>query len=90
VAVVFVSYGWLYAYAPDTLGWIYSGLRPVTIWLYGLIDTRLPEAVKYKVSAGLSDEFGQRALLLLILAGLAETVVLGLWRAVTWLFRSGD
>ena len=82
VALVWVAYVWLYAMHPDLLGWIYAQLRPVTIWLYGLIDTRLPEAVKYKVSAGLSDELGPRALLLLILGGVIEAVVLGMWRGV--------
>lgn len=83
VALVWVAFVWLYALHPDTLGWIYATLRPVTIWFYGLIDTRLPDAVKYKVSAGLSDELGPRALFLLILGGLVEVLVLGLWRLVT-------
>jgi hypothetical protein len=83
VTLVWVSYVWLYALYPDTLGWIYATLRPVTIWFYGLIDTRLPDAIKYKASAGLSDELGPRALFLLILGGVIETLVLGLWRLVT-------
>jgi len=90
VALVWVAFVWLYAMHPDTLGWIYAGLRPVTIWFYGLIDTRLPEAVKYKVSAGLSDELGPRALFLLILGGVIEMAVLSVWRgaqAITGLGR---
>lgn len=82
VALVWVAFVWLYAMHPDALGWIYAQLRPVTIWFYGLIDTRLPEAVKYKVSAGLSDELGPRALFLLILGGIIEAVVLGIWRGL--------
>ena len=80
VALVWVAYVWIYAFHPDTLGWIYSALRPVTIWFYSLLDTRLPDAIKYKASAGLSDELGPRALFLLILGGLIEAVVLGLWK----------
>ena len=82
VALVWVAFVWLYAMHPDTLGWIYAGLRPITIWFYSLIDTRLPDAIKYKASAGLSDELGPRALFLLILGGLIEAIVVGLWRAV--------
>ena len=89
VALVWVAFVWLYALHPDTLGWIYAKLRPVTIWFYGLIDTRLPEAVKYKVSAGLSDELGPRALFLLILGGLVEVAVLGVWRGVRVLAGMG-
>ncbi len=83
VTLVWIAFVWLYALHPDTLGWIYATLRPVTIWFYGLVDTQLPAAVKYKVSAGLSDELGPRALFLLILGGVVEVVVLGLWRLVT-------
>ena len=82
VALVWIAFVWLYAFHPDTLGWIYAELRPVTIWLYGLIDNQLPDTVKYKVSAGLTDELGPRALFLLILGALAEVVVLTIWRGL--------
>lgn len=85
VALVWVAFVYLYAVYPDTLGWIYTQLRPITIWLYGLIDNNLPASVKYKVSAGLSDELGPRALLLLILGALAELAVLTIWYALTGL-----
>jgi hypothetical protein len=87
VSLVWVAFVWLYAYHPDTLGWCYAKLRPVTIAFYQLVDTRLPDAIKYKVSAGLSDELGPRALFLLILGGLIEVVVLGMYRAVMALVR---
>ena len=91
VALVWIAYVWLYAMHPDALGYIYATLRPVTIWFYGLIDTRLPDAIKYKASAGLSDELGPRALFLLILGGLIETIVLGLWHGVRAIAgRRGD
>lgn len=87
VALVWVAFVWLYAYHPDTLGWIYAQLRPVTIWFYQLIDTRLPDAVKYKASAGLSDELGPRALFLLILGGLIEVAVLTVYGLAAGLVR---
>lgn len=87
VALVWVAFVWLYALHPDTLGWIYAALRPITIWLYGLVDTRLPEAIKYKVSAGLTDELGPRALFLLMLGGLIELVLLTLWRLLSGVAR---
>ena len=87
VILVWVAYVAFYAYNPDLLGWIYAKLRPITIWLYGLIDNRLPEAVKYKVSAGLSDELGPRALFLLILAGAIEAAVIALFHIVRALRR---
>lgn len=87
VALVWVAFVYLYAVYPDTLGWIYSSLRPVTIWLYNLIDNNLPAAVKYKVSAGLSDELGPRALFLLILGALAEVLVLAIWHSLAWIAR---
>lgn len=82
VALVWVAYVWLYAVHPDTLGYIYATLRPVTIWFYSLIDTQLPAAIKYKASAGLSDELGPRALFLLILGGIIEAVVFGVWHGL--------
>ena len=87
VALVWIAFVWLYAVHPDTLGWVYAELRPITIWLYGLIDNQLPDTVKYKVSAGLSDELGPRALFLLVLGGLAELVVLTVWHAARGLIR---
>jgi len=82
VALVWTAFVWLFAFHQDTLGWIYAGLRPATIWFYSLVDTQLPEGVKYKVSAALSDELGPRALFLLILGGVIEMAVLGVWRVV--------
>ena len=89
VALVWIAFVYLYAVYPDTLGWIYSSLRPVTIWLYNLIDNNLPAAVKYKVSAGLSDELGPRALFLLILGALAEVLVLAIWHGLAALVHLG-
>jgi len=82
IFLVWVAYVWLYAYHPDFLGYAYAKLRPVTIAFYSLIDNRLPEAIKYKVSAGLSDELGPRALFLLTLGAVVELVVLSIFRAI--------
>lgn len=87
VVLVWIAYVALYAYNPDLLGWFYAKLRPITIWLYALIDTRLPEAVKYKVSAGLSDELGPRALFLLILAGVIEAAVISVFHLLRALWH---
>lgn len=87
VVLVWIAYVALYAYHPDLLGWCYAKLRPITIWLYSLIDNRLPEAVKYKVSAGLSDELGPRALFLLILAGAIEAAVIAIFHMARGLWR---
>jgi hypothetical protein len=87
IMLVWISYVFLFAYHPDFLGWCYAKLRPLTITFYQLIDDRLPESVKYKVSAGLTDELGARALFLLLLGGLSEAVVLGAYWMLAGLIR---
>ena len=64
-----------------------SELRPITIWLYGVVDGWLPETLRYKVSAGLTDELGPRALFLLTLAGLCEAAVFAVWGLLLGLVR---
>jgi hypothetical protein len=86
--LVWMLYVYLFAYAPDFLGWCYSMLRPITIWLFSLVDGSLPEELKYKVSAGLTDELGPRALFLLVLAGVCETVLSFLYWLVLGLIRA--
>lgn len=78
VLLVWITYVYLYAYQPDFLGWCFQTLRPITVTLFQWIDVWLPESVKYKVSAGLTDELGPRALFLLVLGGLGELVVMSL------------
>ena len=87
VILVWAAYVYLYAYQPDVLGWCYATLRPVTIWLYNLVDFSLPEAVKYKVSAGLTTELGAPSLLLLILGALGHTLVSSVFWLIGFLFR---
>jgi hypothetical protein len=88
VVLVWMAYVYLYAYQPDFLGWAYSLLRPITIWLYQIVDVSLPEAVKYKVSAGLTDELGPRALFLLVLAGIGHLLVSSVLWIIGSLFRA--
>lgn len=78
VLMVWITYVYLYAYQPDFLGWCFEMLRPLTITLFQWIDAWLPESVKYKVSAGLTDELGPRALFLLVLGGLGELFVMSI------------
>lgn len=87
IPLVWMTYVYLYAYYPDFLGWCYAQLRPVTIWFYQLIDVWLPDAVKYKVSAGLTDELGPRSLFLLLLGGFSEAVVVAVYLAIAALMR---
>jgi hypothetical protein len=78
VLMVWCAYVYLYAYQPDFLGWCFQTLRPITVTLFQWIDVWLPESVKYKVSAGLTDELGPRALFLLVLGGLGELIVMSI------------
>jgi uncharacterized membrane protein len=86
--MVWVLYVYLYAFSPDFLGWCFASLRPVTIWLFSFVDGSLPVDLKYKVSAGLTDELGPRALFLLILAGLSEIILSTLYWMVLAAMRA--
>lgn len=88
VLLVWMTYVYLYAYQPDFLGWCFNVLRPVTILMFQGIDAWLPEAVKYKVSAGLTDELGPRALFLLVLGGLGELLVMSIVGGIRGLVRA--
>jgi hypothetical protein len=87
IILVWMTYVYLFAYYPDFLGWSYNMLRPTTIWLFNLIDLWLPASLKYKVSAGLTDELGPRALFLLLLGGVGEAVLFSLFWSIAGLFR---
>ncbi len=87
IILVWMTYVYLFAYYPDFLGWSYNQLRPVTIWMFNLIDLWLPNTVKYKVSAGLTDELGPRALFLLLLGGLGEAVLFSVFWTIMGLAR---
>jgi len=87
IVLVWMTYVYLFAYYPDFLGWAYNKLRPTTVQLFNLIDLWLPDSVKYKVSAGLTDELGPRALFLLLLGGIGEAVLFSVLWSVVGLFR---
>ncbi len=87
IVLVWMTYVYLFAYYPDFLGWAYNKLRPTTVQLFNLIDLWLPDSVKYKVSAGLTDELGPRALFLLLLGGIGEAVLFSALWSVVGLFR---
>ncbi len=87
IVLVWMTYVYLFAYYPDFLGWVYNKLRPVTVQLFSLIDLWLPDSVKYKVSAGLTDELGPRALFLLLLGGIGEAVLFSVLWSVVGLVR---
>lgn len=88
VMLVWMTYVYLYAYQPDFLGWCFEVLRPVTVTLFQWIDAWLPDSVKYKASAGLTDELGPRALFLLVLGGLGELLIMSILGAIRGLIRA--
>jgi hypothetical protein len=69
---VYALYAWLLAFHIDWLGWFYSKLLPLTNGLYMLVETYLPDDVKYKVRAAVTDDLGQRSLFLLFLTATVE------------------
>jgi hypothetical protein len=87
ILLVWVTYVYLFAYYPDFLGWSYNILRPWTVWMFNLIEQWLPNSIKFKVSAGLTDELGPRALFLLLLGGVGEAVLFSLFWSIAGLFR---
>lgn len=89
VVLVWVAYVWLYV-NQEWLGWLVLNLQPTTNRLYNFVNTNLPDVLRNKVAAGLSDELGPRALLLLILGALAEVLVLAVWHALRGVFRLGS
>lgn len=86
VVLVWVAYVWLYV-NQEWLGWFVLNLQPTTNRLYNFVNTNMPDVLRNKVAAGLSDELGPRALLLLVLGALAEVFVLTIWHAARGLFH---
>ncbi len=87
IVLVWITYVYLFAYYPDFLGWSYNMLRPWTVWLFNLNEQWLPNSIKFKVSAGLTDELGPRALFLLLLGGIGEAVLFSVLWTVIGLIR---
>ncbi len=80
VVVVWLLYGYLFAFQLDFLGWSYTKLQPLTNHLYALVDGYFPDTVKYKFRAAITDDLGQRALFLLLLTAFVELALYTLYR----------
>ena len=80
ILVVWMLYAYLHAYHLDWLGYIYSKLLPLTNGLYALVETYFPADVKYKVRGAITDDLGQRSLLLLLLTATVELTLYSLFK----------
>ncbi|MGE0767545.1 MAG: hypothetical protein AB7L90_13860 [Hyphomicrobiaceae bacterium] len=86
IVVVWVIYAYLHAFRLDWLGWFYSKLLPVTNVLYTLVETYLPDDVKFKVRGAITDDLGQRSLFLLLLTASVELVLFCVFKLIGSLF----
>jgi hypothetical protein len=86
IIVVWLLYGYLFAFQLDFLGWSYTKLQPLTLQLYALVDSYFPESIKYKFRAAITDDLGQRALFLLILTAVVELTLYTIYRFLRFLF----
>jgi hypothetical protein len=77
IAVVYAIYAYLHAYRLDWLGRAYSTL---TNELYSLVETYFPDDVKYKIRGAITDDLGQRSLLLLLLTAAVELILYSLFK----------
>jgi hypothetical protein len=80
IVVVYALYAYLHAYRLDWLGWFYVKLSPLTISLYGLVETYFPDDVKYKIRGAITDDLGQRSLFLLLLTASVELALYSLFK----------
>jgi len=88
VVIVWLLYGYLFAFQLDFLGWAYTKLQPLTLQLYALVDNYFPEGIKYKFRAAITDDLGQRALFLLLLTAVVELALYTIFRFLKFLFTS--
>jgi hypothetical protein len=86
ILVVWIVYAYLHAFRLDWLGWFYSKLLPVTNALYALVETYLPDDVKFKVRGAITDDLGQRSLFLLLLTASVELVLFCVFKLIGALF----
>lgn len=86
IIIVWVTYAYLHAFRLDWLGWFYSKLLPVTNLLYSLVETYLPDDVKFKVRGAITDDLGQRSLFLLLLTASVELVLFCIFKLIGGLF----
>lgn len=85
IVIVWLLYGYLFAFQLDFLGWSYTKLQPFTNYLYALVDGYFPESVKYKFRAAITDDLGQRALFLLLLTAAVELTLFTIFRFLRFL-----
>jgi len=85
IVVVYALYAYLVGFRLDWLGWFYSKLLPLTNGLYVLVETYLPDDVKYKVRAAITDDLGQRSLFLLLLTATVELTLYSLFKLCKFL-----
>lgn len=88
IVVVWLLYGYLFAFQLDFLGWAYTKLQPLTNYLYAIVDGYFPESIKFKFRAAITDDLGQRALFLLLLTAAVELALYTIFRFFKFLFGS--
>jgi ABC-type Na+ efflux pump permease subunit len=85
VVIVWLLYGYLFAFRLDFLGWSYTKLQPLTNFLYALVDGYFPDGIRYKFRAAITDDLGQRALFLLLLTAVVELALYTVFRFLKFL-----
>jgi ABC-type Na+ efflux pump permease subunit len=86
IVLVWLLYGYLFAFHLDFVGWAFTKLQPLTNYLYTVVDSYFPESIKYKFRAVVTDDLGQRALFLLILTAIVELALFTFFRFLKFLF----
>jgi hypothetical protein len=85
IVVVYAIYAYLHAYRLDWLGRSYAKLLPLTNALYALVETYLPDDMKYKIRDAITDDLGQRSLFLLLLTATVELTLYTLFKFLKYL-----
>ena len=85
IIVTYAIYAYLHAYRIDLLGRAYMQLQPLTIALYGLVETYLPVDVGYKIRGAITDDLGQRSLFLLLLTAAVELTLYSFFKFLKYL-----
>ena len=82
IVLVWAIYAYLHAFKLEWLGWFYSHLLPATNGLYRLVETWLPDDVRFKVRGAITDDLGQRSLFLLLLTAAVELVLFCVFKLI--------
>jgi hypothetical protein len=82
IVLVWIIYAYLHAFRLDWLGWFYSKLLPLTNALYALVETQLPDDVKFKIRGAITDDLGQRSLFLLLLTATVELTLYCIFKTI--------